>query len=222
MKMAVFCLRRAKAAAVALIALGAIAVPGAIRADGVCTGISGNLVQNCNFATGEFTGWTVTPASHGSHDGVWNSGGPFSDGHAGFEAGDDQYDTISQMLATSAGESYTLIFWLDDTMGDGPYNDADFQALWDGASLLNQNTMTGLSCYDNDTVCSDYAEYTYTVTGTGSDMLTFEGFNTDSWYDLSDISVAPASSPLSQTPEPSSLVLLATGLAGVVRFAARK
>ena len=59
-----------------------------------------------------------------------------------------------------------------------------------------------------------YTEYSYTVTGTGSDTIEFLATNDSNYFFLDDVSVSPAA----VTPEFSSLSLLCLGLVG---FAAR-
>jgi hypothetical protein len=190
------------ALAMGCLAVG-LALPAVLRADSCAT--AGNLVQNCSFGTGDFTGWTVTNAASGSDLGV-NYGsysGYNGDSVASFGATGNEYDTISQTLSTTPGVDYTLSFWLQDEQGDGPNSDTDFQALWNGTSLLDQYTTTGL------------LQYTFTVAGTGSDTLTFEGYNSPAWYDLSDVSVTP-------TPEPSSFLLMGSGVLGLAAFLRRR
>ena len=72
------------------------------------------LVQNGGFETGNFNVWTVTPASSGSLLAV---NGSLRYPHTGtyaasFGAVGTQDDSISQTLATVAGQSYTFSFWL--------------------------------------------------------------------------------------------------------------
>jgi hypothetical protein len=184
-----------------------LASPMAMRADN-CTG-GGNLVANCSFGTNDFTGWDVT-----SNDGLDTqepnyNGATFPDNSANFGATDNKYAIISQTLGTTSGTKYTLSFWLWNIIGDGPESDTDFQALWNSTPLLDQFTTT-----------SGYVEYSYTVTGTGSDTLTFEGYNGPSAYELGDISVT--SGTTSPIPEPSSLWLLGSGLAGLAGMLRRR
>jgi hypothetical protein len=54
-------LMTAMVAGAALLAMGAQA-----KAADVCSSITGNLVANCGFETGNLSGWTFTPAPSGS------------------------------------------------------------------------------------------------------------------------------------------------------------
>jgi hypothetical protein len=187
-----------------------LALSMALRAD-TCTG-GGNLVANCSFGTGDFTDWNVTTAIVGSDFGIQGpgyNGGSNPYNTANFGATHNEYDMISQTLSTTPGNAYTLTFSLWNIYGEGPGSNTDFQALWNGASLLDQVTTT-----------PDYVEYSYTVTGTGSDTLTFEGYNAPSAYQLGDISVTSENPGL--TPEPSSLWLLGSGLAGLAGMLRRR
>jgi hypothetical protein len=193
--------------------LFAFMAPAALRADS-CTSAS-NLVQNCSFdtsdtndwATDGITGWTLTKAADWSDFGI--GGPPDSVSEVWFGAEDCEYDILSQTLSTTSGATYTLSFWLYDTYGDGPGSDTDFQALWHGVSVLDQYT-----------TMSDFTEYTFTVTGTGSDTLTFEGYDAPDPYYLRDISVTEDANTV--TPEPSSFLLLGTGLAGFAGMLKRR
>jgi hypothetical protein len=184
-----------------------LAMPASLRADS-CTSAS-NLVANCSFGTGDLTDWTVTTAPSGSDIGVIGNGGYNNDNVAYFGASDYMYDTISQTLTTTASQSYTVSFWLQDSQGDGPDSDTDFQALWNGTSLLDQYTTSSI------------VEYSFTVTGTGSDTLAFEGYNnSEGLYYLSDISVTAGTA--TPVPEPSNLWLLGSGLAGLTGMLRRR
>ena len=62
--------------------------------------------------------------------------------------------TLSQTLQTTAGQQYTLSFWLANN-GSSPN---DFTAKWNGASVLALTNAPS----------QNYTEYTFTVTATGS------------------------------------------------------
>jgi hypothetical protein len=183
--------------------LFALLTPTILRADPLCD-TAGNLVQNCSFGNGNLSGadWALTNAAQGSLF-AFAKGGYNGDNAAAFSAFDNQYDTISQTLSTTAGATYTLSFWLKDKYGFDS-SVADFQALWDGVSVLNQYTAEG------------WTEYTFTVTASssGSDTLTFEGYNLYPSYYLSDISVTEDANTAA-TPEPCSIMLLGSGVAAL-------
>ena len=134
-----------------------------------------NLVANGNFATGDFTDWTL-----GGND---TSGQIFIDtsaeGGSTYAAGMGSMGadgTISQTIATTAGQTYTLSFWLQNEGSGGN----DFKAIWNGQTLLSLTNATQ----------SGYTEYTYTVTATSSTTtLEFSAANGPSQWDLDNISL---------------------------------
>lgn len=70
---------------------------------------------------------------------------------------------------------------------------------WDGSPLLNLSNVAAFG----------YTQYTFTVSGTGTDQLSFAGYEVPAFFYLDDVSVTGA-------PEPSSVLLLASGLAGLI------
>jgi hypothetical protein len=162
-----------------------------------------NLVANGSFETGDFTGWTTggnfeaTSVTFGgfyvypgAEDGTWYAvlGPVGSDG------------TLSQNLATNPGAQYTFSFWLAG-IGDDP---SDFSASWDGKTLLS------LSDPNTGAV---WTEFSFSVTGTGNDTLLLSFRDDPGWIALDNISVTPSTT--GTTPEPSSLLLLGSGLLSV-------
>ena len=92
-----------------------------------CDGVPANLVANCGFETGDFTGWVqsgdtsyteVTPAA--AHSGTFGASfGPVDD--LGF---------IAQRVSTIPGQLYNLSFWL---VSSGRPN--RFQVYWGGVLI---------------------------------------------------------------------------------------
>ena len=151
------------------------------------TAAATNLVINPGFETGNFSGYTTTPATNtdfgvisgAAHTG--NYGAYFQDGTVG------AYDTISQSLNTSAATTFDVSFWLRNNGGASN----GFKVTFGNMTLLNLV----------DSAAFGYTQYTFTgvaATG-GATTIAFGGYQVPSDFSLDDISVTA-----SAVPEPST------------------
>ncbi len=148
-----------------------------------------NLVVNGGFETGDFSGWTITgDTSNDTTVAVIGTGTDqgFGDApnHGLNEAliggvGSDM--TLSQTVATTAGEHYTVDFWLsNDNIGDSSSNTLDFTASWNGTTLTSFTTDPG----------GAYTEYQFDVVGAANQStLEFSAQNDNDFFNLDDVSV---------------------------------
>jgi Protein of unknown function (DUF642)/PEP-CTERM motif len=187
----------------AALAIGLLAI-GDARAD--------NLVINGGFESG-FTGWNV----QGSYLLVADAGKAGSTPLGGYgphsgtffaAMGSGQVGSLSQVIPTTAGQGYSLSFFL---ASDGSTPNS-FGVTWGGQSILAQSVIAK----------QNYTLYTYQLAATSAaTTLSFQEMDVPSYLSLDDVSVTAIPST-SSAPEPASLTLLAIGSLGVAGFAARR
>ena len=185
----------------------------------VCAAISPNLVSNCGFETGDFTGWTIggnTLNPGGNYYGV--DAFDANSGNYGAYMSQDFIDagtapiTLSQTLTTTVGQAYNITFWLEqDTAPTTGYTHL-FGAAWGGTTFLSLAPTVA-----SPGTVGSFTRYSFMETAAGaSTALKFTFENDDSYWSLDDVSAASA-------PEPSTGLLggLALGV-GWLMVAVRK
>jgi len=174
---------------------------------------SANLVQNGSFQTGNFTDWSFSNLSNTfaivapvAPQNIVPGGPTGNEAQLGTNGlGTDTQ--IFQSIATSAGHSYTVSFWLAN---DDISATSGFQALGNGsAETLTQLTFNAPK--PNGQYSHDFAynEFEFTVLATGSTTnIAFDFQNDNSIYHLTDLDA-------NVVPEPSAILLLGLGLASI-------
>jgi PEP-CTERM motif len=182
-----------------------------------CNGVSAanNLIQNCDFGTGDFTDWSGSATSPTNpwdfvtfYDPEANDPNPYV-GSWEADLGDvDSTGVLEETFSTVAGGWYEVEFALqNDTSAGGGY-DNSFVADFGSDQLLSLS---------NVAESSGWTLYTYYGTASSSSTtLSFTDENDGGFWDLDSVSVDKIA-----TPEPGSFLLFGTGLlalAGIARM----
>jgi len=122
--------------------------------------------------------------------------------------------SISQTIETNVGDNYDVSFWLAEndaaSIDSGGYLSASFGGI------------TGFMATDTTGIEYSWTTETFDVTATTtSSTFTLASQDIGGTFFLDDVSVTDLG-PAATTPEPSSLVLLGSGLAGLIGLLRRK
>ena len=159
---------------------------------------SATLVTNGGFEIGDFTGWTQS--GNTGYTSVQSSF-PLSGTFSAFfgPLGSDGF--ISQALATTPGQSYTVSFWLANFVPGTTEEPNGFHLSWGGSeifSLLNAPNLGG------------YTQYSFVAQATSSSTTLSMGFRNDlDYFILDDVDVSPV-------PIPGAVWLLGSGIVGLI------
>ena len=177
-----------------------------------CNGISANLVINCSFGTGNFTGWSGTSTTD-LFSGV-DQGDPLTTNPTPFDGlpfeaflGSVQVDdNLSQTLTTVAGQAYSIEFALLNDTNPAATAPNNFSVDFGGTTLFSETNAPA----------DAYTLLTFTgVAMSDSTALSFISENSAGTFELDSVSV-------SAVPEPDSFILFGSGLVTLAALVRRR
>ena len=199
------------------------------KAASICDSTSGNIVTNCGFESGSFSGWSVTGNLEGGINGNLvgvDDSNPNSGTYESYFGATSEYNqtgsgnpygpvtTLSQTVAALPAQYYEVSFYLDnngcsvtDNPGCGDYHNY-FDAYFNGVLLTKEYDLPYSGVYD---------EYVFIVPTSGGvnpynpGGLQFDFTNDSDLFYFDDVTVTS----LGATPEPASLLLVAPVLGGL-------
>ncbi len=181
-----------------------------VRAD-TCNGFTNNLVSNCGFESGSLSSWGGSATTVSSNYVGVDAGDPFTSVTTPYSGNYEAYlgnpsstVALTQTLATASAGSYLIEFaLLNDTSPASPYTNS-FSLSFGGNTLFSESAV----------VAGGYTLYSVLgSTSTASTPLSFVSRNDGGFFELDSVSVTAAATPV--VPEPSSWLLLGTGVLGV-------
>jgi len=188
--------------------------------------------EDSTSADGHFTGWTLSGNADftSANPNTFVFGNPHSGDFAAWLGPSSSDGFLSQTLATTVGQTYTLTYWLAvDTSNltfaaaNGNAEPAvfnDFITSFNGQTVFTQNNLAPTDSHTNP--ADDYTQFSFSTVATSTSTPLQFGFRNDnSEFRLDDVSVANTTAPV---PEPSTLVSLAVllSLTGAVVVARRR
>lgn len=166
-----------------------------------CDAVPGNLLVNCGFEQGFPTGWGLSNGTYSLTDPASIHSGNAGLALVSYSPGTLQ---LATSIATTPGDSYTLTFYLANSVGFS----FDYGVDWGLSTVVPYTQYAGFP----------YTKFSYSgLDAVGlSTTLTLSAATSVNGHPMyvDDFSVVDngSAAPVSTTPEPPALILLATGL----------
>jgi hypothetical protein len=175
--------------------------------------VSNSLLQNGDFETGDFSGWTLVGSPNSftitfnevvGLNSLSDGSGPkfIHTGSYGAFLGDTNLATLSQTIPTIPGQSYLLSFWLDNPQGG---TGQQFLVNWN----TNSATTNQIYFVNNPGVLA-WKNHTFVVRATDTNAtLQFWAENLPDGFGLDDVSTIAVFAPAFTAQPPTNLAVLA-------------